>query len=104
MPLERDFPRFIPRFFGTRIRIIIGPSITARIRPLVDEYREQAGGPQPLVNAPFDQAAWERPRPPKYDGDSAAAIETRVKIAAIMKEEVEKLGRRRARLQGVGQT
>jgi hypothetical protein len=101
MPLERDFPRFIPRFFGARIRIIIGPSITSRIRPLVEAFREKAGGAYPLVEGPFDEQAKVRPRPPKYEGDSQEAIETRIKIAAVMKEEVEKLGRRRAHLQQV---
>ena len=98
MPLERDFPRFIPRFFGARIRIIIGPSITSRIRPLVDAYRERAGGPHPLVEGPFDEQARVRPRPPRYEGDSREAIATRIAIAAVLKEEVERLGRRKAHL------
>lgn len=38
MPEPRGFPRFIPRP-GARISINFGPSVTSRIKPLVDDWR-----------------------------------------------------------------
>lgn len=93
MPLERTFPRFIPRFWRANLRIVIGPPCTSRIVPLVDEYRAKAGGPVPLVDMRSQGLGKDgRPRPPKYEGDTEEAKEARVKIASALKEEVEKLG------------
>jgi len=89
MPLERDFPRFIPRFWRTRIRIVIGAPITHRIQPVIAEYREKAGGPVPMVPLGIEA----RPKPPRYEGDSEAAKAARIEIAARLREEVERLGR-----------
>jgi len=89
MPLERGFPKFIPRFWNANLRIVIGRPITHRIRPLVDKYREAAGGPVPLVSTELEK----RPKPPSYEGDSEVAKAARVEIASQLREEVERLGR-----------
>ena len=99
MPDTRTFPRFIPRFFGTRIRIVIGAPCTGRVRPLMDAYRQEAGGPVPLtdpeVMVPDGQGyGSNRPRPPLYEGDSSAAKEARIAIASALREEVLALGQR----------
>jgi len=95
MPLERSFPRFIPRFFGTKLKVIIGRPVTDKIRPLIDEYHTKAGGPYPLTTIRG------RPRPPKYEGDTEEAKNCRMKIAQLLKEEVENLGRA-SRMDGKG--
>lgn len=95
MPLERGFPRFIPRFFGTKLKIIIGPSVTSRITPLLESYHEKAGGPNSMTS-PFltdIKGRHTRPRPPYYEGDSEEAKRVRIEIARVLREEVEKLGR-----------
>lgn len=127
MPLERGFPRFIPRFFGTKLKIIIGASITSKVAPLIEEYHEKAGGPyskfsntpsssfstttaSPSATSPSSHipptlaniAVTEsitarlarRPKPPYYEGDSEDAKRIRIEIAKVLKEEVEKLGRK----------
>lgn len=88
MPLERGFPKFIPRFWNSRLRIVIGAPITHRISPVIAEYREKAGGAIPMV--PTDLEA--RPKPPGYEGDSEIARAARIEIAARLRSEVEKLG------------
>ena len=94
MPAYRIFPRFVPRFIGTRLRIVIGRPVTARIQPLVDAYREVAGGPHTV----FASGAKDTPRPPLYEGDSNLAKVKRIEIARVLREEVERLGRNRADL------
>ena len=100
MPDTRTFPRFIPRFFGTRIRIVIGAPCTRRVRPLIDAYRAKAGGPVPLTDPEvplvLDGQGYgsNRPRPPLYEGDSIAAKEARIAIASALRDEVLALGQR----------
>lgn len=57
------------------------------MRPLIEEYHLKAGGPRPLTTIKG------RPRPPKYVGDTEEAKACRMKIAQLLKDEVEALGR-----------
>lgn len=99
MPLERGFPRFIPRFFGTKLKVIIGPSITAKVAPLIDEYHRIAGGAQSTFKPDIGKLTdikgrrISRPRPPYYEGDSEESKRVRIEIAALLREEVQKLGK-----------
>lgn len=99
MPLERGFPRFIPRFFGTKLKIIIGPSITSKVTPLIEEYHSIAGGARSSFNnsnnsVGIKDIVGRRPKPPNYEGESKESKRIRIEIAALLKEEVEKLGRK----------
>lgn len=109
MPEPRDFPRFVPRFWrGARIRIVFGEPITGRVQDLVQEYQRERekshiavassivdslSTPTIALYDPVDGQTKLRPRPPNYEGDTLLAKEFRTKIAAVLKEEVEKLGR-----------
>lgn len=111
MPLERGFPRFIPRFFGTKLKVIIGPSITSKVRPLLDSYHSSsitALNNDSDINAITTttnnnnmntgviidiNGRRTRPKPPYYEGDSEELKSIRREIAALLKREVEELGR-----------
>jgi monolysocardiolipin acyltransferase len=81
MPEKRGFPKFLPRL-GADVVIIFGAPITDRIRPLLEAYRDLC-----------DQFSIQRPVPPQYEGEPQALMEARVKIADLLREEVERLGR-----------
>lgn len=98
MPLERGFPRFIPRFFGTKLKVIIGPSITSKVRPLLDSYHVKAGNDSETTNVNTGviidiNGRRTRPKPPYYEGDSEELKSIRRDIAALLRKEVEELGR-----------
>jgi monolysocardiolipin acyltransferase len=99
MPEPRSWPRFIPRA-GARIKITYGSSITPRIQPLVDEWREIASREKGTIGIGGD---WEkRGDSPKGEdqrvirsrGDLAGGKEeeVRVKIVQELQEAVRELG------------
>lgn len=99
MPLERGFPRFIPRFFGTKLKIIIGPSITSKVQPLIDSYHSKLSSGRSSASAVTTGVIVDingnktRPKPPYYEGDPEDLKRIRIEIAALLKGEVEALGR-----------
>jgi Acyltransferase len=115
MPETRSFPRFLPRL-GARVSVSFGVPVTDRLRPLVVDdpppiprpgsyaadlpppapeprtlprYHQRA---VPLTGA--DPDTLQRPTPPDYSGDPAETIDRRIEIARVLREEVDKLGRR----------
>lgn len=104
MPLERGFPRFIPRFFGTKLKVIIGPSITSKVRPLLDSYHSASASSSSSsdnnglgisTGVIIDiKGRKTRPKPPYYEGDPEELKALRREIAALLRGEVEALGRR----------
>jgi monolysocardiolipin acyltransferase len=112
MPENRSFPRFLPRL-GARLSVTFGEPITDRLKSLVVDDPPPIPRPGPpassssprstpprhqptILAAADDPDTLQRPVPPDYSGDPAETVERRIKIARVLREEVDKLGRREA--------
>lgn len=99
MPETRKWPRFLPRA-GANIKITIGQPMTPMLRPLIDEWRDISSASAGELGvggewaASDKSASEEEQRSLRSEGRLADGRERdiRIKLTAIMQEEVRKMG------------
>lgn len=130
MPEPRNAPKFVPRFWHRpQIRIIFGQPITDRLRTIVQQYKslqvedkpktklysiasaeksaQNQGGPVNEAESTVVDISGHAPaKSPAeriwYAGEPEVTTAYRIRIAAILKEEVEALGRKSGSLRSSG--
>ncbi|EIW69692.1 hypothetical protein TREMEDRAFT_68819 [Tremella mesenterica DSM 1558] len=93
MPETRTWPRLFPRK-GGKLSVTIGQPITHLIRPLVEEWQNVSRSSSGPLGIGGD---WNREKGLMAGGREQ---EIRIRITAILQEQVEKLGREVERLEG----